>query len=66
MPEPKIYTTAGAFRKALEERLRTAALKERVDLNRLRRQVSFVGPSGCTDSVMQRNFDPRRRQVEGW
>jgi hypothetical protein len=41
MPKPKIYATAGAFRKALEERLRTAALKEQVDLNRLRRQVSF-------------------------
>ena len=41
MPEPKTYATAGAFRKALEERLRTAALTEQVDLNRLRRQVSF-------------------------
>jgi hypothetical protein len=41
MPAPKTYTTAGAFRRALEERLKTEALKKQVDLNRLRRQVSF-------------------------
>jgi hypothetical protein len=37
----RTYATAGAFRRALEERLRTAALAEQVDLNRLRRQVAF-------------------------
>ena len=41
MPSPRAYTTAGAFRKALEDRLKRAALTDRIDLNRLRRQVSF-------------------------
>ncbi len=41
MPSPRAYTTAGAFRKALEERLKRAALADQIDLNRLRRQVSF-------------------------
>jgi hypothetical protein len=41
MPPPRIYTTAAAFRKALEERLKTASLTDQIDLNRLRRQVSF-------------------------
>jgi hypothetical protein len=41
MPSPRTYTTAGAFRKALEERLKTASLTDQIDLNRLRRQVSF-------------------------
>jgi hypothetical protein len=41
MPSPRTYTTAGAFRRALEERLKTASLSDQVDLNRLRRQVSF-------------------------
>ncbi len=41
MPSPRAYTTAGAFRKALEERLKRAALTDQIDLNRLRRQVSF-------------------------
>jgi len=41
MPSPRAYLTAGAFRRALEERLRTASLTDRIDLNRLRRQVSF-------------------------
>ncbi|MGB6693095.1 MAG: nucleotidyl transferase AbiEii/AbiGii toxin family protein [Terracidiphilus sp.] len=35
------YATAGAFRRALEERLKGISQTERVDLNRLRRQVSF-------------------------
>ena len=35
------YVTAGAFRTALEERLKSASSEERVDINRLRRQVSF-------------------------
>lgn len=41
MPSHKTYTTAGAFRKALEERLRKASVADQVDLNRLRRQISF-------------------------
>jgi len=41
MPSPRTYTTAGAFRRALEERLKRASLTEQIDLNRLRRQVSF-------------------------
>jgi hypothetical protein len=38
---PKTYATAGAFRRALEERLKGISQTEHVDLNRLRRQVSF-------------------------
>src|SRR6516162_5520750 len=41
MPSPRTYTTAGAFRRALEERLKWTAMAEQVDPNRLRRQVSF-------------------------
>lgn len=41
MPSPKTYTTAGAFRRALEERLKRASLTDQIDPNRLRRQVSF-------------------------
>jgi hypothetical protein len=41
MPAPRTYATAEAFRRALEERLKRAALTDRVDPNRLRRQVSF-------------------------
>ena len=41
MASPKTYSTAGAFRRALEERLKTASLADQIDLNRLRRQVSF-------------------------
>lgn len=41
MASPRIYTTAGAFRRALEERLKTASMTDQIDLNRLRRQVSF-------------------------
>jgi hypothetical protein len=41
MPPAKKYTTAGAFRRALEERLKAASMNEQTDLNRLRRQVSF-------------------------
>jgi hypothetical protein len=41
MPAPRTYATAEAFRRALEERLKQAALTDRVDPNRLRRQVSF-------------------------
>jgi len=41
MPPAKKYTTAGAFQRALEERLKNTSMKEQTDLNRLRRQVSF-------------------------
>ena len=41
MAEPKSYSTAEAFRRALEERLKKASLTDQIDLNRLRRQVSF-------------------------
>jgi len=41
MPSPRTYTTAGAFRSALEERLKQTSMSEQVDLNRLRRQVAF-------------------------
>src|SRR5258705_12122199 len=41
MPSSRTYATAGAFRKALEERLKRASLTERIDPNRLRRQISF-------------------------
>ena len=41
MDAPRAYATAGAFRKALEERLKRISQAEQVDINRLRRQVSF-------------------------
>jgi len=41
VPSSKTYSTSGAFRRALEERLKRAALSDQIDLNRLRRQVSF-------------------------
>jgi hypothetical protein len=41
MAQSRTYSTAGAFRKALEERLKKASETERIDLNRLRRHVSF-------------------------
>ena len=39
--QPHRYATAGAFRVALEARLKTLAQTESTDLQRLRRQVSF-------------------------
>jgi hypothetical protein len=41
MTEHKTYTTAGAFRRALEERLKKTSQTDQTDINRLRRQVSF-------------------------
>jgi hypothetical protein len=41
MAQPRKYSTGGAFRRALEERLKRASLTDQIDLNRLRRQVSF-------------------------
>jgi hypothetical protein len=51
MPGPKLYATASAFRKALEDRLRRIAQEEKVDVNRLRRQVAF-------DRLLARLFLP--------
>jgi hypothetical protein len=41
MTERKAYTTAGALRRALEERLKRTSQTDQTDINRLRRQVSF-------------------------
>ena len=41
MDVPKAYKTAGAFRRALEERLKRISQAEQVDITRLRRQISF-------------------------
>jgi hypothetical protein len=51
MPSPKVYATAGAFRRALEDRLKRIAQEEKVDVNRLRRQVAF-------DRLLARLFQP--------
>ena len=41
MPSSRTYATAGAFRRALEKRLKKESLADQIDPNRLRRQVSF-------------------------
>lgn len=41
MAPPRTYSTAGAFRNALEERLKSASQTDQIDLKRLRRHVSF-------------------------
>ena len=41
MAIPRTYATAGAFRRALEERLNSMSQTKQIDINRLRRQVSF-------------------------
>ena len=41
MVTARTYATAGAFRRALEERLKNLSRAEQVDINRLRRQVAF-------------------------
>jgi hypothetical protein len=41
MVSSKTYATAGAFRGALEERFKSMSKAEQIDINRLRRQVSF-------------------------
>jgi hypothetical protein len=51
MAPSRTYSTAGAFRKALEERLKKASETERIDLNRLRRHVSF-------DRLLRRTTSP--------
>ena len=51
MPGPKIYATAAAFRRALEDRLKRIAQEKTVDVNRLRRHVAF-------DRLLARLFQP--------
>src|SRR5512135_1036043 len=41
MAMARTYASAGAFRKALEERLKSESRARQMDVNRLRRQVSF-------------------------
>lgn len=41
MAHLRAYSTAGAFRRALEERLKRTSQADQIDVNRLRRQVSF-------------------------
>lgn len=41
MTEPRIYATPGAFREALEERLKRISKEEGTDLPRIRRAVTF-------------------------
>jgi hypothetical protein len=41
MDIPRRYTTSGAFRRVLEERLKRISQAEEADISRLRRQVSF-------------------------
>ena len=42
MAIPRTYATAGAFRRALEERLKSMSQAEQIDINRLRRQVPLI------------------------
>jgi hypothetical protein len=41
MTSSKTYEAAGAFRRALEERLKSTSKEEKIDINRLRRKISF-------------------------
>lgn len=41
MPEPRVYATAEAFRRALEDRLTLMSRTQGIDLTRLRRMVAF-------------------------
>jgi len=41
MAMSRTYATAGAFRRALEERLKRLSSAEQIDINRLRRQLAF-------------------------
>jgi hypothetical protein len=52
----RTYASAGAFRKALEERLKSESRARQMDVNRLRRQVSF-------DRLLARLF---RTEVVPW
>jgi hypothetical protein len=55
----KRYATAAAFRRALEDRLQDIAGKEGVDLQRLRRQVSF-------DRLLARLFEAAQPRALPW
>ena len=57
--EPKRYATAAAFRRALEDRLQDIAGKESVDLQRLRRQVTF-------DRLLARLFQAAQPRPLPW
>ncbi|HXW54689.1 MAG TPA: nucleotidyl transferase AbiEii/AbiGii toxin family protein [Candidatus Cybelea sp.] len=57
--QPKKYTTAAAFRRALEDRLQDIARKENVDLQRLRRQVAF-------DRLLARLFRTEQPRALPW
>ena len=56
MAIPRTYATAGAFRRALEERLKSMSQAEQIDINRLRRQVSLsIGCwRGCSGKTQRR------------
>jgi hypothetical protein len=60
MPSPRTYATSAAFRRAPKESLKRASLSDRIDLNRLRRQVSF-------DRLLARLFreEPAPRVLKG-
>src|SRR5262245_24876324 len=53
------YSTAGAFRTALEARLNERARRDGVDLHRLRRQVAF-------DRLLARMFDLSQPVRDDW
>jgi hypothetical protein len=59
MRTPKNYATAGAFRRALEDRLKDISKKEGVDLQRLRRQVAF-------DRLLSRLFHSGKSGTLPW
>jgi len=59
MMEPKRYSTAAAFRRALEDRLQDITGKENVDLQRLRRQVAF-------DRLLARLFQAAQPNALPW
>jgi hypothetical protein len=61
MATHRAYTTAAAFRRALEERLKNRSQTEQIDINRLRRQVSF-------DRLLARLFraEAGNRDTTGW
>lgn len=59
MAAQRQYATASAFRTALESRLHEGALRDGVDLQRLRRQVAF-------DRFLVRMFDSSSPIADGW
>jgi hypothetical protein len=59
MSAPRRYSTALAFRTALETRLADRSRRDAIDLHRLRRQVAF-------DRLLARLFDPSRDHHDAW